>query len=295
MNKVKELTSLQALATLQRPCFSPGMLLEADDLTASVTYTHDLTQMLFRALFGCGVICGLGLTAMLTCNRRKLFVTVDSGVALDCLGDPIQVPSSQSLTYDPDCQKLPPCVYVVLCYVEKCCRPKDVSCSSEDDSSIVHTRARAGFEIRLYDRLPDCACSCEPKSKTPPQVHDPCCPEAAQQPQAPPLREAAPPRETEGEREWEEYCECYVDHNKGVCACECGCNCVLLGKIDTTPKRDTPADVQEPPLSVDYRGRRSIRPVLTGFLPCLEHRLRRPLRRDLRQTQDPAEQAGQPD
>jgi hypothetical protein len=44
--------------SLIRPTYSPGLLLEDDDLTAGVSYTRGLTQLLFRSLFGCGVICG---------------------------------------------------------------------------------------------------------------------------------------------------------------------------------------------------------------------------------------------
>ena len=38
-------------ASLARPCYSPGLLLRDDDLTAAVTYTRELSRLLFRSLF----------------------------------------------------------------------------------------------------------------------------------------------------------------------------------------------------------------------------------------------------
>ena len=290
MDKVKPIASVQALSTIQRPTFSPGLLLEDEDLTAGVSYTRDLTRLLFRSLFGCGVICGLRIKAALTCNRRKLAITVDSGVALDCMGEPIHVPVSQPMTYDPDCKPLPKWVYVVVCYTEKCCRPKDVSCSVDEDGSIVHTRTRAGFEIKLYDALPDCVCSCEPQEQKPAQPRGACCPEEEANNVANAIGGAAGQgagagRGAGGEGpqgqgvhivEEDDECQCYAEHNAGICACECGCNCVLLGKILTEVPKGTRDDVQEPPLKVDYHGRRMIRPVLVGYMQCKEnHRLER--------------------
>src|ERR1043166_3552764 len=161
MKTVKALVSQQGLSSVQRPRFSPGLLLEDEDLTAGVDYTRNMMRLLFQSLFGCGVICGLEVTAVRTCNRRKLKVTIDPGVALDCSGNPIWVPKGQVVSYDPDCTTLPEWIWVTVCYIEKCCRPKDVSCSPDDDSHVVQTRAYDGFEIKLYDQRPECACSCE--------------------------------------------------------------------------------------------------------------------------------------
>ena len=52
------------------------MLLEDEDLNAGVSYTRDLTRILFKSLFGCGVICGLVVGAKRTCNGGKLEITV---------------------------------------------------------------------------------------------------------------------------------------------------------------------------------------------------------------------------
>src|SRR5580765_1349712 len=88
---------------LVRPRFSPGLLLRDDDLRQGVEYTRDLSRLLFRSLFGCGVICGLVVERKVECG--KLIVTVNDGIGLTCLGDPVQVPKPVSLTIDPTCGK----------------------------------------------------------------------------------------------------------------------------------------------------------------------------------------------
>src|SRR6267143_883908 len=80
------------LSTLERARFGPGMLLQHEDLELLNTYTRDLSRLLFRSFFGCGVICGLKVTAEPHCGPVK--VTVQPGVALSCAGDPIYVPSA---------------------------------------------------------------------------------------------------------------------------------------------------------------------------------------------------------
>jgi hypothetical protein len=262
MKTVRALVAQQGLSTLQRPRFEPGLLLEDDDLTAGVDYTRNLMRLMFRSLFGCGVICGLDIEALPVCNGAQLKITVGGGLALDCMGDAIELPKAQTLTYDPDCKPFPPKIWVAVCYTEKCCRPRDISCSPDDDAHVVHTRAQEGFEIRLYDQPPECACSCgqPPTSKPPPA--DPCCDQHAE-----------PAAATSGQPGNRDYCACYKDHNEGKCACACGCECVVIGVIDTT----MPVGGYKPDhgLPVDRGMVRWIRPVLTGFyLHCPKPTLR---------------------
>ena len=70
-------------AILERPRYSPGLILEDSDLTAAVDYTRGLSRLLFRNLFGCGVICGLTVKIDTDCG---LNVTVSPGLALDGCG-----------------------------------------------------------------------------------------------------------------------------------------------------------------------------------------------------------------
>src|SRR5882724_9908975 len=83
------------------PLFSPGQMLQHDDLTALADYTRQMTRLMLRSLFGCGVVCGLCVKALHACN--KLTVTIDPGVALSCCGDPVQVLKPVCITVDPDC------------------------------------------------------------------------------------------------------------------------------------------------------------------------------------------------
>lgn len=163
------------VSTLSRPRYTPGLLLEDDDLTAAVEYTRNMMRLMFRSLFGCGVICGLKVTAQLTCKGRKVEVTVGKGVALDCLGNPIEIPKAVKVVFDTHCDPPPAWLWVVVCHVEKCCRPKDISCAPDEHGQIVQTRIMEGFEVRLYPKRPKCACSCEPPDPGTTTTRSDCC------------------------------------------------------------------------------------------------------------------------
>src|SRR5690242_16027655 len=88
-------SSIKYPGSLVRPRFEPGLLLLDEDLTAIVDHTRALSRLLFRSLFGCGVVCGFKVTPQVACGN--LSVTVDPGVALDCRGDPIEMGDPQVL------------------------------------------------------------------------------------------------------------------------------------------------------------------------------------------------------
>src|SRR5258708_32128219 len=98
----KVATPVTGNSSLVRPRFSPGLLLRDDDLRQGVDYTRDLSRLLFRSLFGCGVVCGLEVSATFSCG--KLIVMVAAGVALDCLGDPVYGPGPTPIPIDPSCR-----------------------------------------------------------------------------------------------------------------------------------------------------------------------------------------------
>jgi hypothetical protein len=227
-------------STLVRPKFGPGMLLQHDDLEQITLYTRDLSRLLFRSLMGCGVVCGLKVDTEIKCE--KLHVTVDSGLALDCQGDPIHVPRKQSILLDRECTgEVPTPLWVVLCGTQKCCAPRTPVCASdEEESPSVCTRERAAFEIRIVRERPGCVCGCdEPTSNPPSQVGDEDC--KCVNPAHP----------------------CYVDHYAGKCGCDCedcqncDCDCVLLARLERKA-----ADQNRAVWVVDHRERRFIRPVL---------------------------------
>jgi hypothetical protein len=106
--------------------FRDGMLVTAEDLGAAMRYPLSVMQVLLKAYFGCGIVCGLGLTkpedqpkgdppggrrdpATGAATDPKptappnYILTVQKGVALGCDGYPIEVcgPLQLDLTPDP--------------------------------------------------------------------------------------------------------------------------------------------------------------------------------------------------
>jgi len=246
----------QGLSGLERPRFSPGLLLEDEDLTAGVDYTRNLMKLMFSALFGCGVVCGLKVKAEPECEGRKLRIKIGRGLALDCAGNPINLPDEVSFPYDPGCEPMPKELWVSVCYMEKCCRKRDVSCAPDDDGEAVYTRAVAGFEVRVCDKPPKCACACLPKQPQPPRQQEGCCEEHAEQ-------NAAQQGVREDAAADDDPCACYSDHNKGVCGCDCGCDCVVIGMLDAAAIAANGAK------EADSRMVRNIRPMLMGYWNCI--------------------------
>ncbi|HEV7994556.1 MAG TPA: hypothetical protein VGP25_22235 [Gemmatimonadaceae bacterium] len=230
---------VKGTSTLVRPRFEPGMLLQHDDLEAMSTYTRELSRLMFRSLFGCGVVCGLVVRTETKCG--KVYVVVGAGVALDGDGDPIYVPKDQSVAIDEDCDPaiLPP-LWVVLCRTSKGCAPRTAMCASdEEETSSVCTRERDGYEIRIVRQLPTCVCHCEPPMELQLENQESDC--LCVDPTLP----------------------CYVDHYEGICGCNCDdcaggacdCECVLLARLDVP-------DADEGTWVADHSVRRFVRPVL---------------------------------
>jgi hypothetical protein len=121
-------------STLVRPKFGPGMLLQHEDLDQMTAYTQELSRLMFRSLFGCGVICGLVVNPDAKCG--KVYVTVGAGLALDCSGDPVYVPKDQPIVLDDQCDpNLTGPLWVVLCGTVTCCAPRTSLCASDEDEA----------------------------------------------------------------------------------------------------------------------------------------------------------------
>src|SRR6478735_4600712 len=119
----KVATLVTGNSSLMKPRFSPGLLLRDDDLNQGVDYTRDLSRLLFRTLLGCGVVCGLRVSSEYKCNQ--LVVSVAEGVALDCHGDPIHVPTTQPIPIDASCgQTILDEMWVIMKRTEKCRAPR---------------------------------------------------------------------------------------------------------------------------------------------------------------------------
>jgi hypothetical protein len=284
MNAREKITEpVQGTSSLVRPRYTPGLLLQDEDLTQAVDYTRDLSRLLFRSFFGCGVICGLKVDAAEKCG--KIHITVDPGIALDCLGDPVQIKSVQTITIDPTCGKPPPeSMCVVVRRREKSCAPRTAACAGDDDEqSSAATRIVDGFELRVLSECPECGCGCLPcetaEPPAPPAEAPPPPPEimliesvAGYQPNADvvgaPLKASADATAASAQamikREGRDCgCAdptdpCYADHYAGKCACCCESDWVSLARVFFGTKNGK----NEPEWQVDHSVRRFIRPVL---------------------------------
>lgn len=224
----------KSMSTLVWPKFGPGMLLEHGDLELLPAYTRDLNRMMVRALFGCGVVCGLKVDAVSHCGNVR--ITVECGLAIDCQGDPVYVPKTQVFDLDGECDAtVEGPLWVVLCGTSKCCAPRVSMCATdEDETPPVCTRERDAFEIRVLDAPVGCGCL-----------------------------EARPDpiTRTNGCKCVDPSLSCYEKHYSGVCGCKdgdcdcCDCDCIVLARVDATGET-------EKPWQADHSVRRFVRPVL---------------------------------
>lgn len=245
---------------LMKPRFSPGLLLRDDDLNQGVDYTRDLSRLLFRTLLGCGVVCGLRVTSEFKC--QQLVVSVAEGVALDCHGDPIHVPTTQLIPIDGSCgQTILDEMWVIIKRTEKCCAPRAASCSCDDEETpAVCTRERDGFEIRIVPQPPDCACGCTDK-KTMELIS--ASPAAVVPEVGAAKKKTAKKAEAEVKTEVAHECccvdssrDCYKDYRQGACGCDCAdccCEWIVLAYL----KRET-----ETAWKSHHSVRRFVRPLL---------------------------------
>ncbi|MEH2530765.1 hypothetical protein V1277_002858 [Bradyrhizobium sp. AZCC 1588] len=292
-------SSLKVSGSLIWPRFAPGIVLLDEDLTESIRYTRNLSRLLFRSLFGCGVICGFKVTARVECGN--LNVTVAPGVALDCHGDPIEMCKPQTL--GSECaEKLPEDLWIAIRRSgEHSCAPRDVVCVPEDGSSAHEpTRSKDCFEIKLFEEPPEGACMCTRPAML---LRDEAQGDAAAQRDVgsdlsaakrsrtrradDTAKQAAAAKSTDnavrsvanatgtqqsdaGPEEWD--WDCHRDHYCGECGCgcaECGrdCDCccgegwVILAKVNTQLPQDTANPNSR---RVDHGVRRFIRPRLAA-------------------------------
>lgn len=196
---------------LERPLYAPGLVLHDTDLTAAVDYTQALNQMLFKHLFGCGVICGLEVKASEHCGLK---IEVSPGLALDGCGDAVHLAKPVSFAFDErESEKMVKAgksIWVVLCGKEKLCAPRALVCDADEFDSVTQmTRARALAEVSLVFEKPECICG---------------------------WQEVKEHSYKDGQAE--RHCvepypfDCEDDCGCGS-ACSCGC-CVLLGEVRFT-------------------------------------------------------------
>jgi hypothetical protein len=200
-------------------------MLQDDDLRQAVDYTRDLSRLLFKNLFGCGVVCGFKVTLETgPCNGQ---VVIQPGVAIDGNGDPVELRDPQRIDLGTD---IPAEVWITIRRREISCLKRDLACvADDDDTAMVTTRIRDGYEIRLVRTSPDKACSCiqkdDPTHTTPRQRKDP------------------------------KDDPCYKAHYAGDCSCDCGAGAddVVLARLYKNEQKA---------FNVDISVRRFIRPAL---------------------------------
>jgi len=267
--------------SLLRPRYTPGLMLQDDDLTAAVTYTRELNRLLFRSLLGCGVICGLKVSCEDKCG--KLTIAIASGLALDCCGDPVALSATQSFVLDPSCKPLPDSMCIVLRGHERSCLPRSSACPSGDDAGCTATRINEGWELRIVTDCPECGCGCAPPAAAPATAPPPA---PAPAPAAEGLNAAlahktaskAAVKKTSATASTSMaaaasstaavdcHCidladptaqACYQDHYDAKCSCCSDCEWVTLARVYQTTLNDGTLKHW-----VDHSVRRLIRPVL---------------------------------
>lgn len=150
-------TTKKVLSSLVRPAYSPGLLLNYDDLNAGVDYTRDLSRLLMRSLLGCGIVCGYTVTVDTSCN---LTVNISKGLALDCHGDPVYMGAATPVVVDVACTgvKDKP-LWVLVRRFQKACAPRAAVCGPDDDAEhSAPTRIYEGVEIAIVETEPTNAC-----------------------------------------------------------------------------------------------------------------------------------------
>ena len=84
--------TIPPLASLTRPHFFTGQVLTAEDLKAEQQYHINKQRLHNRMLHGSGIVYGLAV------SQQKNLLTVEAGLALDCLGREIIVPEHLEVT-----------------------------------------------------------------------------------------------------------------------------------------------------------------------------------------------------
>jgi hypothetical protein len=265
MNKSNTtLATKKGMSSLSRPKFAPGMLLQHDDLEQLNHYTRELNRLMFRSLFGCGVMCGLVVKTDMDCGSLR--ITVEPGVALSCTGDPIEIQNPVQVLIDKDCHPgMADTLWVRLCGTTKCCAPRTSMCESDDDETKSEcTRERDGYEILVDTARPPCVCGCpEPKkdlADTPTKDTSGQGGGAAGTGTDPASRQTRTTADAGDCKCVDPNNPCYADHYKGYCGChcadcdDCDCKCILLARLDFNATATK--------WTADHSVRRFIRPVL---------------------------------
>lgn len=129
------------LQSFKRVNYFDGQVLSAQDLQDEQSYVRDKQRMLNRTLHGWGVVCGLQVSV------RPDAVRVEAGLALDCRGNEIVVPTAvESPLPETDAER-----FLVVEFVEKPVDHVPVPGGGEQPQA---TRIEEGFSVRLQSDDP---------------------------------------------------------------------------------------------------------------------------------------------
>lgn len=153
--------------------YTDGMVVNADDLDDAMRYPLELIQVLIRAYFGCGIVCGLVIKQHLEGGEEDTYcIKIEPGVALDCRGYPLQIEKEViiDLTPDPCIEPMDePCFCIAIGRetIEEAPRKGDGEC---DDNKTQYARRRELVRIRVFhmkndgngywEGLPGNICAC---------------------------------------------------------------------------------------------------------------------------------------
>ena len=128
-----------ACATLKRPHFFAGQLLDAATLQDEQDYHREKLRRHNRILHGFGIVSGLGVHVEPTSGGGRIIV--DPGYAIDCHGEEIAVCAGAALA--------PPSIaneaFVSLRFWEHPCSPESPSASGDSDVTRVEEACVIGF------------------------------------------------------------------------------------------------------------------------------------------------------
>jgi hypothetical protein len=134
----------------QRVNFFFGRQLSAEDFMAEQDYILAKRHLHNRMLHGVGVVSGLGVTLESTGSGSQ--VVIAPGLALDCLGQEIEVSAAATLPLPAQGTSL----LVLLHYAEQPCRPVPAP-ATDEDAPAVFSRITETFSASLAPATDDTA------------------------------------------------------------------------------------------------------------------------------------------
>ncbi|WP_222271570.1 hypothetical protein [Modestobacter marinus] len=160
--------------TIEAVTFRDGMIVTADDLDAAMRYPTSLLLTVFRAFFGCGVVCGLELRLKQPTGGGWV-LCIDRGVAVDGHGHPIELCAAVELDLSPEacaCEPPPDKVGIAVRRITSDQAPHDACTCDLDEPRFDCRRVRDHVVVKAFtepelEALGDRICRRTADDKTP--------------------------------------------------------------------------------------------------------------------------------